>query len=254
MNFDLISDLHLEPNEPFDWSGKATSLYCIIAGNISYDRNTLYKTLEHLSNHYEMILFVDGMLEHKEWQHLSVEDSYLDLRANLDKFENIFFMHDNIIIINGIGFLGANGWCTYDFDPNLQADTMEFLLQTEKMSSIDIGNVLAMANSDTHYFKNSISECQTIPDISEIIMITNSVPLPDLISHDINLSTEYMINRIGNNGITSCLDEDHEGKISTWCFGKYPGDMDMLIHGVRYLNNTACSKPKEIYHPKRITI
>jgi hypothetical protein len=33
IGFDLISDLNLSPNDSFNWENKATSLYCIIAGN-----------------------------------------------------------------------------------------------------------------------------------------------------------------------------------------------------------------------------
>ena len=49
IGFDLISDLNLSPEDSFNWEGKATSLYCIIAGNISEDLRTIKQTLSHLS-------------------------------------------------------------------------------------------------------------------------------------------------------------------------------------------------------------
>ena len=35
IGFDVISDLNLKRNDSFNWENKATSLYCILSGNIS---------------------------------------------------------------------------------------------------------------------------------------------------------------------------------------------------------------------------
>jgi len=49
--FDVISDLNLSENDNFDWEGKPTSLYCVLAGNISSDLTVLYKTVNILVNY-----------------------------------------------------------------------------------------------------------------------------------------------------------------------------------------------------------
>ena len=64
IGFDLISDLNLSPDDSFDWEGKATSLYCIIAGNISEDLRTIKQTLSHLSKFYQGIFYTLGSLEY----------------------------------------------------------------------------------------------------------------------------------------------------------------------------------------------
>ena len=43
--FDLISDLHVETWDQFDWSHQATSPVCVLAGDIGRDRDTVTRTL-----------------------------------------------------------------------------------------------------------------------------------------------------------------------------------------------------------------
>ena len=47
-NFDLISDLHIETWPTFDWTGQATSPYCLVVGDVARDRKLLMETLKHL--------------------------------------------------------------------------------------------------------------------------------------------------------------------------------------------------------------
>lgn len=60
IGFDVISDLNLGPDEQFSWEGKATSLYCIIAGNISNDLRTIHQILLHLSHFYQGVFYTAG--------------------------------------------------------------------------------------------------------------------------------------------------------------------------------------------------
>jgi hypothetical protein len=46
--FDLISDLHIDTWKDFDWTGQATSPYCVVAGDVTRDRAELLAALEHL--------------------------------------------------------------------------------------------------------------------------------------------------------------------------------------------------------------
>ena len=40
-SFDLISDIHAETWPDFDWTGRATSPYCVVAGDVARDRDTV---------------------------------------------------------------------------------------------------------------------------------------------------------------------------------------------------------------------
>jgi len=64
IGFDLISDLNLSSEDDFNWEDKATSLYCVVAGNISSDMGVLLNTLKYLTNFYQGIFYVPGALEY----------------------------------------------------------------------------------------------------------------------------------------------------------------------------------------------
>ena len=46
--FDLISDLHIETWDKFNWAGQATSPVCIVAGDIARNIDLTVETLTHL--------------------------------------------------------------------------------------------------------------------------------------------------------------------------------------------------------------
>ena len=72
VGFDYISDLFLSPDESFNWENKATSLYCIVAGNISSDLRTLYQTLAHLGKHYQGVFYIPGILEYETTDSITI--------------------------------------------------------------------------------------------------------------------------------------------------------------------------------------
>ena len=43
--FDLISDLHVETWDFFDWTGQPTSPYCVVAGDVARDRTQVIDVL-----------------------------------------------------------------------------------------------------------------------------------------------------------------------------------------------------------------
>ena len=63
LGFDLINDLNIIYD--LDWEGQPTSLSCVVAGNISQDRNVLLETLKHLSQCYKTVFYIDGHLDHR---------------------------------------------------------------------------------------------------------------------------------------------------------------------------------------------
>jgi hypothetical protein len=108
IGFDVISDLNLEPNEQFDWEGKATSLYCIIAGNISNDLRTIHQILLHLSHFYQGVFYTAGSLEYEGVTNISARTNEL---TNISKkIRNVAYLHNHVVIIDGIALVGTNGW------------------------------------------------------------------------------------------------------------------------------------------------
>ena len=258
-SFDLISDLHLETwNNKFDWTDQPTSPYCVVAGDVSRDRTELLQVLKHLGEQYLGVFYVDGNDEHRHSLD-RVGTSYKDLDAELEKLKNVVWLQGNCVVINGVAFLGTNGWWTYDFDSSM--DVEQAIHWNADRYNIDYESAKTLrdfAVSDAIYFANSVRKLQTQPDVKNIVLITHTVPDSWIIEHDLELVGSWRYNCMGNSLITKCLEEDTMGKISTWCFGHYHKPVDVIRNNIRYVSNCRgrgdTDWKQSAYYPKKIAL
>lgn len=258
-SFDLISDLHLETwNGEFDWTDQPTSAYCVVAGDISRDRDKLVEVLTHLGEKYMGVFYVDGNDEHRHNLD-QIGTSYQELDLQIDKIKNVVWLHGNCVVINGVAFLGTNGWWTYDFDSNM--DPEQSIRWNADRYGIDMtaaSSIRDIAISDALYFTNSVRKLQTQPDVKSIVLISHTVPASWIIDHDVDLVGTWRFNCMGNDYITRCLDEDTMNKVNTWCFGHYHKPVDTTLQGIRYVSNCRGRGDTEwkqtAYYPKKIVI
>lgn len=257
-SFDLISDLHVETWDNFDWAGQATSPYCIVAGDVSQDRRKLAETLRHLGSCYQGVFYIDGNDEHRNNLE-NIGQSYRELRQYVDKFKNVVFMQDNVVVVNGVAFLAANGWWNFDLDPTVDyTKSVEWFSSRYGVSDNVAASISNMALNDAAYLKHSVRKLQKHQDIKAIVIITHTVPGHWLVSHDLELENHYRMNTTGNPHLPLALDEDSENKIKAWCFGHYHRSVDRTLDGIRYVNNCRgrgnTPWSQSVYYPKRITI
>jgi len=257
--FDLISDLHVETWPQLDWTGQATSPYCIVAGDVARDRGRLLEALEHLGQCYPGgVFYIDGNEEHRDYLD-DLGSSYRDFIKDVANIANVVYMQDNVAIINGVAVLGTNAWWTYDFDPGLD---MEHSIQSVQdhfgITNSAARNIIGVAYNDADYVINSIRKLQTHKEVGAIVLVTHTVPAPWLVAHDIDLADTWKFNGMGNTQIARALKEDTENKIHTWCFGHYHRPVDQTMHGINYVcnprgrGNTPWSQAT--FYPKRIVI
>lgn len=257
-SFDLISDLHVETWDKFNWSGQPTSSHCVVAGDVSRDRKFLAETLKHLGQCYQGVFYIDGNDEHTNYIN-DLGTSYRDLRRFVDRFKNVVFMQDNVVIINGVAVVAVNGWWTYDFDPDLDSEQSQQWFDQRYGANENTADIITnMAISDAQYLHNSIAKLQTHRDVKSIVVVSHTVPNPELVNHDIELVNTHRFNTIGNQHLMLALDQDTEHKIKTWCFGHYHRPVDREINGIRYINNCRGrgNTPwcQHAYFPKRISV
>lgn len=256
--FDLISDLHAETWGEFDWDGKPTSPIAIVAGDIARDRIKLVEVLTHLGECYQAVFYIDGNEEHKNYKE-DLGASYQDLILKLQKIPNVVYLQDNVVVIDGVAVLGTNGWYGFDFDINIDVDdAMRWCSETYHMNPDSVAKIQSCAISDATYMISSIKRLQTHQDVKKIVVVTHTVPDPQLIAHDLYLSGNYKFNVMGNRYMMQALAADTENKIHTWCFGHYHGSVDQIHRGIRFLNNCRgrgdSDWKQHVYHPRRITI
>lgn len=256
-SFDIISDLHVAHDEEFSWEGQPTALYAIVTGDLSKDRETALSVLRELARVYKQVFYIDGNAEHR-YNLEDIEASYEELEAELDKIENVVYLHNKVIISNGVAIVGTNGWYDFGFDDSLDIlQCLEFVKQTYNISEPAAEELWQRAVHDSHYLVKTIEKLQKHRDVKYIIIATHTVPLYELIGHDPVLTGTYKINLMGNSGMRAVLDADTESKITHWIFGHYHGRVDRAIEEVRFVNNPkgrASDQLNTPYFPKRVEL
>jgi hypothetical protein len=257
-SFDLISDLHIESWPDFDWSDKPTSPYCVVVGDVAQDRLVLIKTLAHLGNVYSGVFYIDGNHEHRHYID-NLKDSYQDLESVISKIPNVVYLRSNIVVINGVALLAVNGWWAWDFDNQLDFDqSIAWFVDKTQVSDTTIADITDCAYTDTSYLVNAVRKLQKHPDVEHIVIISHTVPAPELLFPDPDLVNTWRFNIMGNKHLKRALLEDTECKISTWCFGHYHRPVDQVNSGIRFVNNCRGHGDTQwrqtVFQPKRIEI
>ena len=228
IGFDVLGDLNLLPEDSFNWENKASSLYCIVSGNISSDLRTILQTLAHLGTCYQGVFFVPGTLEYKTAT--TIQSRTEELMNLTLPIPNVCILHHHVVMIDGIAIIGANGWANADTD-NL---TLENLMEA------------ASREEDTTYLYKSIEKLQRHLDITKVIVVTNAVPHPDLYFKETPEVTA------AQTPLHVALKIDTEHKVTHWVFGTYDKIVDTHLGNVNYVNNP---RPyKQPYWAKRITL
>ena len=226
-SFDVISDLNLTSNDEFVWEDRATSLYCVVPGNISNDLAVVKNTLGVLGNSYHGVFYIDGALEHSTVTNRVIVTKELTKIAK--SLRNVVYLHDNVIVIGGVALIAANGWC-------------------DNYIALDHDDELELAcakNEDYIYISNTIKKLQIHIDIRKIIIVSNCVPSPLLYYGEYPAIHNSMI-------LTDVLEGDTQHKISDWVFGTHDKIVDTTINSIHYLNNS-CHKQIP-YYPKRFEV
>jgi hypothetical protein len=206
------------------------------------------------------VFYIDGNDEHVDsWHDLGA--SYRDLTKRIQKIPNVVYMQDNVIIVEGVALLATNGWWGFDFDGTddyRQAAAWYQQRRSEDVSFDIADQMRSQSIADAAYLASSIRRLQTHGDVQHMVIITHTVPRPDLIAHDITLAGTHKFNCMGNAMMAQALNSDIANKVHTWCFGHYHMPVDQIRDGVRYVNNCRGrgDSPYQqwAYQPRRIEI
>ena len=221
VGFDLISDLGVTEN--FDWTNKPESLYCLIPGNISSDISKVRQVLTHLSTLYAGVFFVPGTLEYAD--SIDYQARTNALRTACSGIKNTLLLYNSAVIVDTIAILGTTGW----YGP-------------EHSNPISDNN----RKNDIQYLGQSIDKLQLYPDISKILILSNSVPKPELYFGEEDSAIYDQLPLI------ACLPNDTMQKIHTWAFGSYNKEVDVIEHNIHFVSNP--KGQKDPYWAKRIII
>lgn len=234
--FDLISDLRVSSHTEFDWTSQATSPICVVAGDVAHDHSELRRVLKHLGKNYQAVFYIDGNDEHRHALE-TLDTNYAAVRAAVEGIDNVTYMHDHVVIINGVAIIATNGWWSFDWSKQFTVEETKAGVENHYgITNIGTSLIESIANSDSLYLDRSIARLQTFNDVKRIVIVTHTVPRGIFLQHDPDLAN-YRINSSINSNITMGLSSDTEKKVTTWCFGHYHWPVDQVIDNVRYVSN-----------------
>lgn len=225
--FDIISDLNLSPNDSFNWDNKATSLYCIVAGNISSNLRTVIQVLLHLSSKYQGVFFVPGKLEYENCDSLSTRSK--ELLTISEGIPNVVTLYNSVIVVDGVALLGSNGW-----------GNIENKLDNRNAA------MTAAKYEDFTYLISSLGKLQKHLDVKKVVVITSAVPREDL------YFGEMPDNVVDQIPLFNIIEADTERKITHWIFGTYDKPVDITIDNIKYVSNA--KNQYGPYYAKRLSI
>lgn len=226
IGFDVISDLNLTKDDEFNWEGKATSLFCVIPGNISNDIDVVFKTLKHLSTMYQGVFFIDGSAEYSTLE--NHEQQVKAFRKLCKPLKNVVYLHDHVVILEGVAIVGVNGWYG-----NHKSETTFDMLWLDSYRCDDLS-----------YLIKTIDRLQLHVDVKRIMLLSNGYPMKELYYGDDVIPSPL--------GPAYALAQDTEEKVKVWVYGTCDKTMDTEINGVRYVNNSCHGRNP--YWAKRIEI
>lgn len=226
---DLISDLKLTADDHFDWTDRQTSMFCIVAGNISDDLAVIGKVLLSLSHSYKNILYIDGSLEHTDL--LSYDVRIMELQELCRTIPNVVFMHNHVVILGDIAFVAINGW----FNNRESVNSVEELMMVNEYRQ-----------SDLAYLSNTIKTLQLHLDTKQIAVISSCTPSKQMLYGQISNLLHKNLEPI------MVLAADSDRKINTWMYGGSNIVTDAYINKRRYVNNPKIGN--QPYWPKKIVL
>jgi predicted phosphodiesterase len=236
MKIDFGSDLHVY-GEFFDWENYRNegSTILIIAGDTSNCPSRTFKIIEHAIPFYEYILFVDGNHEHYgSGKTIALTKTYLQQKT---KDTNIYYLQQNVFILNDILFIGVNGWYNWNVSNTSYKDSKK-AWKTYSNDSVYIKTgryaIDSLAHSDVDRLMLLIQDYAQV--VKKIVICTHTAPREDLLELKDpiwnSLNGSYC-----NTQMHQVLCADTSKKIKLWLYGHTHTRKDVIIDGIRYVNN-----------------
>jgi len=106
----LLSDTHLETGRDIQVPPMQEDLetVLVLAGDIGYPED-IKKLISELHDKFKYIIYITG--NHEFYDRTSdIEEIKSDISAMLDKYENVHYLENTYIVLDGVTFIGATLW------------------------------------------------------------------------------------------------------------------------------------------------
>lgn len=229
LSFDLISDLRLSKTEQFDWTGKPTSLFCVIAGGLSDDLAVVQQTLEHLGSMYRGVFYIDNSHEHLKFS--KYQSRVEELTEICKNIPNTIYMHNHVVILHDIAIVSVNGW-----------------YGEENISKLkDLVEINSYKNDDISYLSKTIRNLQMTDEVKKIVVISGCIPNERLRYKN---NDDFVLEDKLEPSLALLMDTGF--KVTHWLYGGGGVVSDVTFNHRNYANNPRVSG--QPYWAKRIKV
>lgn len=263
MKFDLISDFHVEMNNPnqrepgdtrpreeipfyYPWDRQKQSDVLVIAGDTSNTPDNTIRVLDEARRYYETVIFVDGNHDH----YVGYREPDRTVGVNTTFFQNYVYGHAGIEYLDGLHtvlfgdclFIGANGWYDWKTHPYSSREQQHQDWKRDMNDSRCIrfdpeGYPDKLALLQAERLAKHVEEAQEDDAIRQIVVVTHTIP------HRYGLISDshpwaYLNGSYLNTEMRRVWEADRAGKIRNWVFGHTHFFYDFMAEGgIRFTTN-----------------
>jgi predicted phosphodiesterase len=210
----------------------------LIGGDISNNIEDVRSVVNNAAEVYKSVVFVDGNHEHHNGQAYTNNMSQLvDMQS-----ERITFLHTAVpcFVKDDIAFIGANGWYDWrcyepDFSHNEAYEVWQRGMVDATKILFDDGKPDVLAAKQAEVLAQTVG--LIAKSVQKIVMVTHTVPRVDVcvIKHPSwNRSTPSFV----NSAMNRVLQAEGAEKIACWLYGHTHARQDIVLDGIRYVNNS----------------
>ncbi len=236
MHFDLASDLHIDcwPDGPdLDWARLRQHEVLVLAGDIADGDEASLAGMHAAAAAYPRVLYVDGNHEHflRQRKLGPTQDA---LRAGMPG--NVSYLADQPVVINGVAFIGRNGWWDYEIAEPEISGALSRQAYAQIVGHDPYEDIRAQALEDAAGLVAEAKRFAADPAIHSIVAVTHTPPRIELTSPGVYPRNTDFLNLYGNSRMRDVW-EAADGKLRLWCFGHNHDARDLVIGHVRCVSN-----------------
>ena len=233
----VASDLHINyADRPIEWPDADV---LVIAGDTANDIDDALPLYREVAKRYRHVVTVDGNHEHwlNRQKNITVEENIEALLTQLP--DNVYLLGQHLpsIEIDGVIFIGANGWYTGDAvsDPSYNREWWKTNYSDAYHTgflTIPQAYPFTRAHADAELVSQELAK---ITDSSKpVFVITHTVPHRSLMRS--GPQWDYMNNFFWNSGMQRII-ENNAQFITGWIFGHTHDRMEKVIGSTLFLSN-----------------
>jgi hypothetical protein len=223
MNFDLVSDLHVDvwgKTNSTEWVQHQASDTLLVAGDTSDFVDITCEYILFLRRYYKTILVVDGNHEHKGFNYDDIKRTSAEWSIEI-KQTGAHFLGDSAYTYSNVKFIGCNGWWSFDFgEPNIsRKDCQTRVLNRTRYNFFHMNQQFDQGLLETDLLYKQMADAQNDKNIKNIVVMTHTLPHRSCISWNIYPEDANLVGLYGNSRFKNILDLDINKKLYYWCFG-----------------------------------